>query len=102
MIAKLMILLPILLFTTGCGQSRGDSANASSEQQRMSEEANAAVIQRGFQLTNEAVLYAREHPEDTAGIRSNRDAIVALHVGGMGASAKTDARKLRRTAIICS
>ncbi len=50
----------------------------------MSEEANAAVIQLGFQLTNEAVLYRLEHPEDAAGIQRRRDAIVALHVGGMG------------------
>ncbi len=84
MIARLMILLPTLLLTTGCGQNGDDSANASSEEQRMLEEANAAVIQRGFQLTNEAVMYAREHPEDTAGRQRRIDAIVAMHVGGMG------------------
>ena len=84
MIARPMILLPILLLATGCGQGGDDSANASSEQQRMSEEANAAVIQLGFRLTNEAAQYAREHPEDTAGRQRRIDAIVALHVGGMG------------------
>ncbi len=84
MTARPMILLLVLLFTTGCGQSDDDSASASSEQQRMSEEANAAAIQLGFQLVNEAVRYALEHPEDTAGRQRNLDAIVARHVGGMG------------------
>ncbi len=84
MTARLMILLPILLWNTGCGQSGDDSANASSEEQRMLEEANAAVIQRGFQLTNEAVMYALEHPEDTEGRQRRVDEIVALHVNGMG------------------
>ena len=84
MIARPMILLPILLLTTGCGQGGDDSANASSEQQRVSEEANAAVVQRGYQLVNEAVRYAQEYPEDTAEIQRRRGEIVALHVGGMG------------------
>ena len=84
MIARPMILLPILLMTTGCGQGGDDSANASSEQQRVTEEANAAVIQRGFRLVNEAARYAWENPEDTAGRQRSVDAIVAMHVGGMG------------------
>ena len=84
MIARPMILFAILLLTTGCGQSGDDSANASNEQQRVLEEANAASIQRGFRLMNEAVRYALEHPEDTAEIQRRRDEIVAAHVNGMG------------------
>ena len=69
MIARMMVLLPILLLPTGCGQSGDDPA---------------AVIQRGFQLTNEAARYALENPEDTAGRQRLVDEIVAMHVGGMG------------------
>ena len=50
----------------------------------MSNETNAALIQRGFQMVNEAVRHRQEHPEDTAGIRRNVDAIVARHVNNMG------------------
>ncbi len=54
-------------------------APISSNADEDAEAPNALVIQHGFQLINESVSYARQHPEDTAGIQRRREAIWALH-----------------------
>ena len=49
-----------------------------------SDEENEALVRRGYEMVNEAVRHAQEHPDDVAGHRERRQAISDLHAHGDG------------------
>ena len=59
----------LILVLGACGSRRPE----------MSVAENEALIRRGFEMTNEAIRHAQEHPEDVAGRRERRQAIADLH-----------------------
>ena len=47
-------------------------------------EENEALLRRGYEMVNQAVQHAQEHPDDVVGLRERREAITALHAYGDG------------------